>query len=234
MAPSNSIAAVTLEHLRMARTKTRPLTLTAMLTAAPELKDVPKDLATMALAHVRQDGDLGVRQGEQLRRALATIGEAMGWTATRLESDKAMVSLHHDLLTLAKGGAKFLAKDLVDELALKKTEVERLQASSDEARARAENEKATYPWHIPYSYTVRAAVGDLVTKSDVLVINDVAECLSAADSVVKNIAGRTKLRDLMIIALEEKQVRVEAMTKTLPEFLQDCDGVLREVLANLQ
>ena len=74
----------------MARKKTkRPLTLKAVLprahprhqdlehpTRAPELEGICRQLAALALAELEQRSPLGVRQNEQLRRALATAGDA--------------------------------------------------------------------------------------------------------------------------------------------------------------
>ena len=56
------------------KTKPRPLTLKAMMTLEPELDGVCRQLAALALAQLEQESPLGVRQTEQLRRALTTAG----------------------------------------------------------------------------------------------------------------------------------------------------------------
>ena len=58
----------------MPRKKTqKALTLKAMLTIAPELDQVSRELASLAVAQLAQEGHLGVRQGEQLRRVRAHL-----------------------------------------------------------------------------------------------------------------------------------------------------------------
>jgi phosphopantetheine adenylyltransferase len=139
-----------------------------------------------------------------------------------------------DVLTLAEGGAKAMARDLAEELASKKTEMARIDESSEYAVKLAESTKTTYPAEVTFSYTVRDAFGDLITKTEVLVVNDEAEAMSASATVLRNITGRTKLKDLMIIDIQQKQAHLEATTKALPDFLRSLQALLNEVIANLQ
>ena len=81
--------------------------------------------------------------------------------------------------------------------------------------------------------SLRDAFQHLVTKTDTLIVNDAKEATSAADTLERNITGRTKLADLMIIDLQQKQEKVDAMTRTLPDFLESSHEVLGEVMANL-
>ena len=119
----------------MARKKTkRPLTLKAMLTRAPELEGICRQLAALALAELEQRSPLGVRQNEQLRRALATAGDALGWTATAAHNDDPITEVSKDFMTMAKGGSRAMARDLAKELAAKKVEVKRLNATVTSVR----------------------------------------------------------------------------------------------------
>ena len=74
----------------------------------------------------------------------------------------------------------------------------------------------------------------VITKTETLVLNDAAEALSASESIVRNITGREKLADLMVIALEKRQVQLEEMTRILPDFVKYSQDLLRDVLATLQ
>lgn len=218
----------------MPRKKTqKALTLKAMLTIAPELDQVSRELASLAVAQLAQEGHLGVRQGEQLRRAVATAGDALAWTSVTGDTDL-VLKASTDVLTLTKGGAKAMARDLAEELASKKTEMARIDESSEYAVKLAESTKTTYPAEVTFSYTVRDAFGDLITKTEVLVVNDEAEAMSASATVLRNITGRTKLKDLMIIDIQQKQAHLEATTKALPDFLRSLQALLNEVIANLQ
>ena len=87
------------------KTKPRPLTLKAMMTLEPELDGVCRQLAALAMAQLEQESPLGVRQTEQLRRALTTAGDALGWTATAAYSDDSIADVSKDFMTMAKGVA---------------------------------------------------------------------------------------------------------------------------------
>ena len=219
----------------MARKKTkRPLTLKAMLTRAPELDEVCRQLAGLALAQLEQDSPLGVRQNEQLRRALATAGDALAWTATAAHSDDSIVEVSKDFMTMAKGGSRAMGRDLAKELAAKKVEVKQLNATLTSATKLVEGPDTAYPTDITFSYTVRDAFAELVTKTETVTVTEVAEATSAAAALERSMPARTKLADLMITELKRKQSQLEVMTKTLSDFIESSQGLLREVIANLQ
>ena len=209
-----------------------PQTVKKVLPRSAELHDLSRKLAVLALAQVDQEGHLGVRQREQLRRALATAGEALGWAGRVAAIEDAVAEVSKDVLTMTKGGAKSLAKDLEVELASKKTEMSQIRNAA--ATRMAERKKTTYPTEITYAFTARDATGDLVTKIETLPMENAEDALSAVATIEKNPTGRTKLRDLMITDLKQKRKQVEVMTKTLPDFLEYSHDLLRDVLHNLQ
>ena len=211
-----------------------PQSLRSMLARSPEIQQVARQLASLALAQVEQAGPLGVRQGEQLRRALATAGDALGWTARAANSGDSVVEVNKDVMTMAKSGARSMARDLADELARKRTEASQIEDTAAAARTLSEDADTTYPAEITYCYTVRDPSKGLVTKTETLTPNDAKEALSAAEAIERSIPGRTKLADLMILDLEQKQVRLDVMTRTLPDFLKSSQELLREVMVNLQ
>ena len=65
-------------------------------------------------------------------------------------------------------------------------------------------------------------------------MNDAREALKASETIERSTTSRGKLADLMIIALERQQVRLDGMTRTLPEFIESLQELLHEVIANLQ
>ena len=210
-----------------------PQSLRTLLSRSPEIRQVSRTLASLALAHVEQDGLLSVRQGEELRRALATAGEVLVWATTAASSGDSVTKVSKDAMTMARNGAKLLTKDLAEELARKRTEVAQLGDVAIAARKLSEDKKTTYPTEITSSSTARDPTQGLVTKTETLTLNDAQEALSAAEAIERGLPGRGKLADLMIINLEQKQVRMEAMKRALPEFIKSFDDVLREVLATL-
>lgn len=216
------------------KTVEAPQTVKKVLPRSPELRDVSRQLASLALAQVNQEGHLGIRQREQLRRALSTAGEALGWAGRVAASDDAVAEVSTDVLAMAKGGAKSMARDLAEELAGKKTEMSQIRRAAASATKMAESKKTTYPTEITYSFTVRDATGDLVTKTETLPMENPEEALNAVAAIEKNPTGRLKLKDLMIADLKQKQKQVEVMTKTLPDFIEYSHDLLRDVLHNLQ
>ena len=219
----------------MARVKTkRPMTLKAMMTRAPELDGVCRKLAALALAQLEQESPLGVRQGEQLRRALAAAGNALDWTATAAHSQDSIADVSKDFMTMAKGGSRAMGRDLAKELESKKVEVKQLGKTLERATKLAEGPETAFPAEITFSYTVRDAFSELVTKTETLTPTEATEAASAAAALERSMPARTKLADLMIIELKRKQSQLEVMTNDLAEFIQDSRGLLQEVIANLQ
>jgi hypothetical protein len=219
----------------MAREKTkRPLTLKAMMTKAPELNRVCRRLAELPLAELEQESPLGVRQIEQLRRALAEAGEGLDWTATAAHSNDSIADISKDFMTMAKGGSRAIGRDLANELATKKVEVKELAKTLASTTKLAENPKTEYPSDVTFSYTVRDAFSELVTKTETVTVTEAGEATSAAAALERSMPARTKLADLMIIELKRKQSQLEIMTKGLSDFIESSKGLLQEVVANLQ
>jgi hypothetical protein len=205
-----------------------------VLARSPEMLEVSRQLATVALARVEQDGHLSVRQREQLRRALSTAGDTLGWIRSATGSKDSVAAVSKDVLKMAKVGAKAMAKDLAEELAKKRTEMTQVSEAAEAARALAEDPDTVYPTEMTYYFTARNASQGLVTKTETIEANDAKEALSASESIERNIAGRAKLADLMVLDLEAKQGQIEVMTRTLPEFVKFSHELLREVLVTLQ
>lgn len=205
-----------------------------VLARSPEMLEVSRQLATVALARVEQDGHLSVRQREQLRRALSTAGAELGWIRRSASNKDPVSKVSKDVLTMAKVGAKAMAKDLEEELARKRTEMDQVTEAAAAARELAEDPDASYPTEMTYYFTARNASQVLVTKTETIEVNDAKEALSASEAIERNIAGRAKLADLMTLDLEAKQSQIEVMTRTLPDFVKFAQQLLREVLVTLQ
>jgi hypothetical protein len=207
--------------------------LRSLLSRSPELQQVSRQLASLSLAQMEQDGLLRVRQRELLRRALAAAGEARGWTGGAASNGDAIVEASKEVMTMARSGAEALAQDLSDELAMKRTETSRLSDAAASARKLAEGPEASYPAEITYSFTIRSASVGLITKTETITSNDAREALATAEAMEKSLPGRGRLAELMILDLERKQAQVEAMTRTLPDFVKSSRGLLLEVFATL-
>ncbi len=201
------------------------------LPGSPEVLKVSRQLAALALAV--QDNPLTHRQREELRRAFATAGEALGWSETRASSDDPVAEVAFDVIALANNGVDSLEMELAEERERKLTEIARLLEISAYARELAGNPSTTYPTEIVYSYTARDPFQRLITKTATSTLNDAREALGAAVALEKSIESRSKLTDLMVIDLDERRARLRAMKQRLPDFAHASHDLLGEVIANL-
>jgi len=210
------------EHARNAEPMTRD----------PELMATARTLASLALERVRQDGDLRVRQGELLRRALTSAATSLGWDTMPGSGDERVATARRDLAELADAGAELLETEVVAELSGKKEEVQRIQEVARSVQELGEDAAVSYPTQVEYSLTVRNGLGGLVTKTEVLVLNDSAEALHAAATIEKRLVTLEKLRTQMVGQLKDRQALLQTMRTGLPGFVESSDRLLVELLAS--
>lgn len=199
----------------------------------PELEAVSRKMATLALQKSRQEGLLKVRQKEQLRRALATAAESLGWDLIPGDRTDRVAAAARDMTLLADAGAKSLEQDLVELLDGKKNELKELKKVVKSVAALATDKKAEFPAEIDYSYTARNGTRGLYTKLDSVTVNDPDEALSAAAAIEKRFDSVTKLRDEMLIELKAKLRQVGEVRKDAPAFVEASSGIVVDVLATL-
>jgi hypothetical protein len=199
-----------------------------------ELKEVERRLAGLALAQLEQEEFLNVRQYEQMRRGLMTAGDELGWADIETKSGDPVPEIKKALLRMCKNGARAIAKDLAEELAIKKKETKTLAKLAESLHKMAESKKTEFPVLVTYEYTARDSSQNQVTKTQELELNEASEIQSAADGMDRSAASREKLANLMVIALKARGTRIEAMTERLPEYVESMDEMIREVLATLQ
>lgn len=202
--------------------------------ASPELKEVSRRFATLALAKLEQHGQLNVRQREQLRRGLALAGDELDWAHTAAEEKDPLASIAKVVLRLARNGARSLRKDLDEELATKKKETKTLEKLAASLHKMAADKKTEYPVVLSYDYTARDSSQKYVTKTEDLELNEASECVSTAEGMERSAPNRAKLTDLMIGELKAKQSRHDEMYEALPDFVKSSHQLIREVLATLE
>lgn len=199
----------------------------------PELNAASRTLASLALDRLRQEGGLAVRQREQLRRALATAGEALEWGVFDGERADGAAAAKKDLAALAELGANSLEQDLARQLEEKRAEIDALEDVTRSLRALAADAETVYPAEVAYTHTARDSQRQLVTKIATLVLVDADGAATAASSLEKKLDGFTKLRDEMIDDLRQSRRRIGEMRKELGGFIQASNGLVLEVLATL-
>jgi len=195
-----------------------------------EAKPLARELASIALVRMRQEGRLSVRQHEGLRRAFATAAGLFGWVALEAGSQESMEAAIGDLITLAERGASVLDDELAAEIAEKKVETSRLKEVAKAVSQLAEKGDFDEPVEIPYSHTAKEGSQRWVPKVATLTLTSATEAHEAARGIEKNIEGWDKLRGEMVSELKGKQRELAEMRKTLPSLLQSSRGLLFEVL----
>jgi len=195
-----------------------------------EAKPVARELASIALVRMRQEGRLSVRQHEGLRRAFATAAGLYGWVGLETTIQESMEAATRDLMTLAERGAHFLEGELAAELAEKQEEISQLKQVAKEISKLAEKEGFDEPVEIPYRHTAKEGAQRWVTKVATLTLTNPTEAEEAVRGIEKNIDGWEKLRGDMISELKGQQRELAEMRKTLPSLLQASRGILSEVL----
>jgi uncharacterized protein YoxC len=202
-------------------------------TQSPELDEVGRKLASLALERLRQDGRLKVRQREQLRRTLATAANAMDWVLIAGSTADQVTRATSDITALADAGANSLERDLAEKVADKNGEMEQLKDVARSVQELAADADTSYPTEVEYSHTARHGSQQLVTKTETLTLGDADEAQDAAARLEKRMEGWERLRDQMLQELEHQRRQIDDMKATLSSFLDASQGLVREVLATL-
>lgn len=189
-------------------------------------------MAAIALARIKQQGRLKVRQKEQLRRAIARAGETLGWAATAPFKSDPVAELSREVGKLVKRGARRMKRNIRQELEEKESEIKELEKVVKQVEKLADDPDSL-PTEITYQHTARHASQGLVTKTETLELEDEEAARKAAKKMNKRIKRWTKYRDQMLEELEQERQYLRDTTKNLSEFVDTSRPVLGEVLATM-
>lgn len=196
------------------------------------MKRVTGELAAIAVARVKQQGRLKVRQREQLRRAIERAGETLGWAATAPFKSDPVADLSKEVAKLVRKGARRMKRDVRHELEEKESEIAELRKVVKAVEELAADPDA-FPTEVSYQHTARHASQGLVTKTETLELEDAEAALKAAKKMQKRIKRWTKYRDQMLEQLEQERQYLKTTTKNLSEFVDTSRPVVGEVLATM-
>ncbi len=199
----------------------------------PEVLELGRKVAMLALERTRQDGSLNVRQRDQLRRALVRTAEARGWILFPEGTADRVTKASEDLAIVAEAGALSLKSDVANEVAAKNNELKQLQEVARAVQKMAASPQTSYPAEIEYSHTARQGSQNLVTKIETLTLSDTAEAQVAAATLEKSMESWAKLRDQMLEELEHRQHQIEQTRRSLSRFVEASRTLVGEVLAVL-
>jgi hypothetical protein len=178
---------------------------------------------------MKQEQHLGVRQREQLRRAVATAAEFRGWMESG--ADPAAPAIK-DVKNLTIAGSEALAQALVEEMARKKKEVLELQKVADSLYELAEKDDFEEPIEIDYFHTAREGDG-LATRTQTVVLTSATEATDAAAAIEKKLDSWEKLRVQMVEDLKVQQKQLKELENLIAEFAEASRSVVGDVLAIL-
>jgi hypothetical protein len=198
-----------------------------------ELRKIGRRLGKLAVARYRQAGELRVRQEEQLRRALRTAGEALGWGLLTLDPSGETGDVAADIRRLTRAGLRQLERDLEAEISDKRKEVRQLRRTVNVLEKLAENDPAAFPTEIEYRYTAKQGQDGLVTKTEEVVLEDSEEAQKTAEKLERRLDRLSLLRDQMVEHLQQRRETLSAAKAELRNFVRGTGWLVDEVLATL-
>ena len=202
-------------------------------TSSVQTSLVSREIAHLAFVKVKQDDWLTVRQEEQLRRALMSLGELLAWEVTSANSDDPIADVSKSTKKMMTNGARAIKRSLANDMAIKKAEITALKKVARSSRKLSENPKTVYPFEITYHRSARDSVQSMFTKTEDVEVNNAEETLALAEAIERQIDHWTTLRDIMIAELKLEQKQLGVMTKNLSEFVKSMHTLLSEVVATL-
>lgn len=205
----------------------------AVSTGSLELEEAARTVALLVMDKLRDDGTLGVRQRQQLRRALLVASEELDWASLRSSHEDRVAAARKDVEELVVLGVQGLEKEVANVLDEKRGEKARLEKLVESIRSLAEDPETTYPVTMEYSHTGRDGSRSVATKAEVLVVNDAKEAAAAADALERKLDGYEKLRVQMVEELKERARTLREMKKDVSQVAPAFQGMLVEVLATL-
>jgi hypothetical protein len=202
-------------------------------TSSVQTSLISREVAHLAFVKVKQDDWLTVRQQEQLRRALMSLGELLGWAVTAANSDDPIDDVSKSTRKMMTNGARAIKRSLANAMAIKKAEITELKKVARSARKLSDNPKTVYPLAITYHRSARDSVQSMFTKTENIEVNNAEETLTCAEAIERNLDHWTTLRDIMIAELKPEQKQLGVMTKNLSQFVKSMHPLLGEVVATL-
>ena len=202
-------------------------------TSSAKTSEISREVDHLAFIKVKQEDWLNVRQQEQLRRALMSLGEVLGWAVTSANSKDPIADISKSTRKMMANGARAIKRSLANDLAKKKAEITELQKVARSIRKLSENPKTVYPLEITYHRSARDSVQSMFTKTEEIEADDAEATLACAELIERNIDHWTTLRDIMIAEIKLEQKQLGVMTKNLSQFVKSMHPLLGEVVAPL-
>lgn len=174
-----------------------------------------------------------MRQREQLRRAIAKAGEALGWSTTSATSANPIADIRKEVEQLIREGSRTMKRELEATQAAKESEISELEDVAASALELSESDDPDYPAEISYSHTARDAARGLITNVETLTVSDASEAESVAGTIQKSLNKWDKLQTQMMNDLDEKQRLLNQLNRNLSDFVDSIEDLVPDVLVTL-
>lgn len=195
-----------------------------------EVQEIARELTTLGLVHVKQEGALNVRQREVLRRALAEAGRALAWDVKAATSSDPMVEVVKDLKKLVQAGAKTLKEETAAELKVKKSEEKNLEKVVESLTKLTEKSEKAFPTEVTYSHTARDITQGFFTKTEIAELEDAGQAKETLQTIEKSLNRWGKLRVQMLEDLQQTDKRLTILSSDLEPFISSSRRLIDELI----
>ena len=161
-------------------------------TSSVQTSLISREVAHLAFVKVKQDDWLTVRQQEQLRRALMSLGELLGWAVTAANSDDPIDDVSKSTRKMMTNGARAIKRSLANAMAIKKAEITELKKVARSARKLSDNPKTVYPLEITYHRSARDSVQSMFTKTENIEVNNASKGPDVARRIARMGSNRSE------------------------------------------
>lgn len=198
-----------------------------------DMRDLAQTLAQLGARRVDKGEPLNTRRREEVRRAFAEAGDALGWSESTALSDRPAAIAAKDVKAIVRRGIRSLRREIDRDIEEKQTEIQRVEDVVEQLEAIAEDESSEYPMEVTLERTVKSPVSGLVTKTEVYLLENQSDAQRAAKKVEKSIPRWGRLRDQMLIQLDERRERLGALSSDLSGVVDSWQGLINDVLVTM-
>lgn len=194
------------------------------------MQDAGYRLGALMVAMYRQDGQLLIRQEEQVRRTLLEVAEALDWAELEGEVAEPVEETLQDVRRLVRSGLKSLEAELDATMAEKRREIQELKKAATQLNRLSEQSTEDLPDGFTYRYSAASSQGDYVTKTEELTFESPQDAADAAANIEKRLDRWTTLRDDMMDDLKRQRAVVGEARDEIQVFMSLAHVLCREVL----
>jgi len=198
-----------------------------------DMRDLAQTLAQLGARRVDKGEPLNTRRREDLRRAFAEAGNALGWSESTALSDRPAAIATKDVKAIVRRGIRSLRREIDRDIEDKGTEIARIEKFVEQLVMIAEDASSEYPMEVSHERTSKSPVSGLITKTETYLLENQSDAERAAKKVEKSIPRWGRLRDQMLIQLDERREGLGALSQDLSGVVESWQGIINDVLVTM-